>query len=877
MRPLRAWVMRVTGFFRREGGEQELADELQAHLEMRIADNLRAGMSEAEARRAALIDSGGLESAKEAWRDRRGLPWAENFWLDLRYAVRTLGRSPGFTLTAVLTLALGIGANTAIFSVVNAAMLQRMPFESPDRLALVWERSPNGDKANVVNPLNFLDWRDRNHSFERMAAWFQFGASLTGDGEPEQIDSMIVSDGFFQMLGVRPVLGRWFTPEENLPNAPDVVIVSWELWQRRFGGDAGILGRNLQINHRPQTVVGVMPAGFRFPQTRADFWMPYGLARSNANQDGRYLSTLARLRPGVSLAAARADMNVLASQLQKEHPQLDTKWGATVVGLREQAIGGVRTPLLVLLAAVGLVLLIACANVANLMLMRAAGRGREIAIRGALGAGGWRIARQLLVESILIGALGGTAGLLMGIGAMRALTAALPDTITYSTIKEIRIDTTVLLFATAASVVTGILFGLAPAWKAARTDLQQALRDGGRGIAGRRSPMRNTLVVAEVALSMMLLAGAGLLIRSFARLAGVTPGFDARHVLSMQLSERGRFKDNPAMLEFNTEMLERVRRIPGVEAAGTSHFLPLGRIIPATGYWRADHPAPKPGDAPVTEVLCVMPGYFAAMSIPLERGRVFGERDRAGAPLTVVVNAAAARGMFPGEDALGKRLYIQWGRPDDTYEIVGVVGDVRQQSLDREASPGVYLPTLQAPTTPVFLVARTHGDARQLAGTIQAAIHAMDRNIPISDVRTMDAYVSESVSAPRFLAILLGGFAALAMLLAAVGIFGVISYAVAHRTQEIGVRRALGAGTAGVMRLVLAQGLSLTAAGVVLGTGGALAITRLLRSMLFGITPTDALTFASVAGVLTAAAFLASYLPARRAARIDPMHALRYE
>ncbi len=784
---------------------------------------------------------------------------------------------PGFTLVAGLTLALGIGANTAIFSVVNAAMLQRLPFQDPDRLAMVWETSPTSPKPNVANPLNFLEWRDRNHSFERIAAMVETGASLTGDGEPEQISRLFVSDGFFELLGVKPILGRWFTVQEDQPDASPVVILSAELWQRRYGGDPKILGRTIQMNQLARTVVGVMPAGFRFPQTRADLWQPFGLDRSNVNREGRYLSTIARLRPGVSIATARADMNVLASVLQREHPELDSKWGATVVSLREQTVGNMRTPLLVLLGAVGLVLLIACANVANLTLMRAAGRGREIAIRGALGAGSWRIARQLLVESLLVGTIGGTGGLLIGVWAVRVLTAALPDTIAYSTIKQIRIDTTVLLFAVAASMATGILFGLAPAIKAARSDLQQALRDGGRGIAGSRSTIRNALVVAEVALSMMLLVGAGLLIRSFARLASVTPGFDARHVLSMQLSENGFFKDNQSLLAFNSEMLDRVRRIPGVEAAGTSHFLPLGRIIPATGFWRADRPRPNHGEEPVTEVLCVMPGYFAAMSIPLERGRVFTERDRAGAPFAVVVNAALARQKYPGEDALGKKLYIEWGHPEATYEIVGVVGDVRQQSLDQAVAPGLYLANLQEPTTPVYLVARTFGDPNRLMPAIQREIHAMNRSMAISEVRTMDEYVADSVSAPRFHAILLGGFAALAVLLAAVGIFGVISYAVAQRTQEIGVRRALGAGTAGVMRLVLAQSLGLAALGVAIGLAGALAISRILRTMLFGITATDTATFVSVAAGLLTVAFLASYLPARRAARIDPMRALRYE
>ena len=726
MRPLRALLLRIAGLFRRDRAEDELAEELRAHLDMRTEDNVRAGMSIADARRAALMESGGLGLAADACRERRALPWASDLAQDVRYAARKLRADSGFAAVAVFTLALGIGANTAIFSVVNAAMLQRLPFQEPDRLAMVWETSPRTGVQNVVNPFNFLEWKDRNHSFDRISALVGTGASLTGDGEPEQIDRLIVTDGFFEILGVKPLLGRWFTPQEDQPGAEAVVIMSFELWQRRYGGDPKILGRKIQLNQSPQTIVGVMPPGFRFPQTRADIWQPLGLSRANANRGGRFLSTVARLRSGATVAGARADMNVIASQLQKERPNFDSKWGATVISLREQTVGKMRTPLLVLLGAVGLVLLIACANVANLMLMRAAGRGREIAIRGALGAGAWRIARQLLVESVMVGLAGGLGGLLIGIWAMRVLTAALPDTIAYSTIKQIRIDSAVLFFTSAASLATGILFGLAPAIKAARSDIQQSLRDGGRGIAGGRSRLRNALVVAEVTLSMVLLVGAGLLIRSFARLASVTPGFDARHVLSMQLAEDGLFRKDEDLLLFNSEMLERVRRVPGVEAAGTSHFLPLGRIIPGTGFWRADRPRPNHGEEPVTEVLCVLPGYFAAMSIPLEQGRVFTERDRAGAPFAVVVNAALVRQIFPNEDPLGKRLYIQWGHPEATYEIVGVVGDVRQQSLDQSAKPGLYLATLQEPTTPVYLVARTLGDPNQLARAIQAEIHCVE-------------------------------------------------------------------------------------------------------------------------------------------------------
>jgi putative ABC transport system permease protein len=795
---------------------------------------------------------------------------------DLRFAFRTLLKSPGFTLMAVIAVALAIGANTAIFSVVNSVLLERMPFDRPDRLAMVWEQSPHTGKSNVVNPINFLEWQARNQSFERIAATIEYDVSLTGDGEPEVVDAMSISDGFFDILGVKPILGRWFTPQEDTRGNDNVVIIGESLWRRRYGADPKVLGRKLLFNNTSVVIVGVMPAGFRFPQTKAEIWSPLAIDRARAIRSGRYLNTVARLRGGATLPTAQADMNVLASQLQKERPDFDSKWGITVVGLRQQATGDVRTPLLILLGAVGLVLLIACANVANLLLMRAAGRGREIAVRAALGAGAIRILRQLLIESTLLACLGGAAGLLAGIWAIKILTAALPDTIAYANLKTIQLDTSVFLFTLGLSLATGILFGIVPAFKATRIDVQSTLKDGGRGIAGGRSFTRGALVVVEVALSMILLIGAGLLIRSFARLAAVDPGFDARHVLSMRLSEEGRFRgDDARMVAFNMQMLEHVRAVPGVEAAGTSHFLPLGRIIPGTSFWRADQPPPKHGEEPVTDVLCVLPGYFAAMNIPLNRGRVFTDADRTGAPATVVINQTLARDFYPNENPIGRHLFISWSLPD--YEIVGVVADVHQRSLDGASKDQVFLPMAQNPTGPVYLVARTHGDPKRLAKAIETQIHSLDHDLPISSVKTMDEYVAGMTAVPRFNTILLGGFAALALLLAAVGIFGVISYSVAQRTQEIGIRRALGADTSSVMRLVLTQALGLTAAGVAVGVLGAYGLTQLMSTLLYGITPTDVPTFAAVAATLSAVALLASYLPARKAAKVDPMLALRYE
>jgi putative ABC transport system permease protein len=798
---------------------------------------------------------------------------------DFRFAIRMLRKSPGFALMAVVALALGIGANTAIFSVVNAVMLSRLPFQNPDRLAMVWEQSPGTGVPNVVNPLNFIEWKDRNRSFEAIAAFIAFPLSLSGDGEPQRVDAMSVSSGFFEMLGIQPIAGRWFTPEEDTPEHDNVAILSEGLWRRRFGADPNVIGRQIHVNNHAFSVVGVMPASFRFPMTRAEFWVPLGIDRKGATgSEGRFLSTLARLRPGATLGSAQADMKVLSNQLQKERPAFNSKWGITMVSLREQVVGDVRTPLFVLLGAVGLVLMIACANVANLMLMRAAGRGREIAIRAALGAGGFRISRQLLVESTLLSLLGGTLGLIVGLWSISAVAAALPDSITYVSLRTIRLDATVFFFTLAISFATGILFGLAPALKAARTDVQEALKAGGRGIASGRSFTRNALVVAEFALSMILLAGAGLLIRSFARLTHVDPGFDAAHVLTMELATGGLFANDQKFADFNVQMLEKVRAIPGVEAAGTSHFLPLGPIIPATGFWRADHPRPAHGEEPICEVLVVMPGYFATMNIPILRGRVFDDRDQATQkPHLVVINQTIAHQFYPGENPIGKSLNVQWGQGEVPYVIAGVVGDVRQRALDAKPRAGVFISNLQEPSGPSNLVVRTHGDPKMLAQAIQREIHSINRDIPISGVRTMDEDVSSSVATPRFNTILLGVFAALALALAAVGIFGVISYSVAQRTQELGIRRALGADSWSVMRLVLMQGLGLAGIGLAVGLAGAFAVTRLLGSLLFEVTATDPMTFSVVAAILVVVALLASYIPARRAATVDPMVALRWE
>lgn len=796
---------------------------------------------------------------------------------DFRYGLRMLWKSPAFTLVAVLALALGIGANTSIFSVVNAVLLRPLPFAKPDRLVMVWEHSPRTGKTNVANPINFLEWRARNHSFERIAALVQVPFNLSGDGEPEQVQGMLVSDGYFEILGAQAMLGRTFTPEEDGRGHDRVVILSQGLWQRRYGSDPKILGRAITVNNGTLTVVGVMPSGFRFPDTKAELWSPMAIDRAPAMRTGRYLWTVARLKPGASIGSAQADMDVIAKELERERPDFDAKWGITVVSLREQAVGEVRPALLILLGSVGFVLLIACANVANLMLIRAGARGREIAIRASLGAARWRIVRQLLVESLTLAAAGGTLGLMIAVWLTDALVAAMPESISIYNVTAVSLDRNVLLFTLALSVLTGVLFGVAPALGASRVDLHDALKEGARGSGGGRSGLRSALVVVEVALSVVLLIGAGLLIRSFLRLAAVSPGFEPEKTLTMRMTLFGSaYRTDQKVVDFTQQILERVRRLPQVRAAGTIHFLPLSGLLSATGFWVDGRPTPQHGDEPVAVTLVITPGYFSAMGVPLIRGRTFTERDRDGAPLTVIVNQALARKYFPNENPVGRRLFIQWGRKTP-YEIVGVVGDVRHRGLEREPEPTLFLSDFQEPNGLVSLVVRTAGDPMQVAATIEKEIHSVDPVLPISEVRTMDYYLSSSVSKPRFNTLLLGSFAGLALLLAAIGIFGVISYSVAQRTHEIGIRVALGASGGSVVSMVLRQGLFLTLAGVALGLAGAFALTRLLATLLFGVTATDPITFAAVAVVLGAVALVSSYIPARRATKVDPTVALRYE
>jgi putative ABC transport system permease protein len=805
----------------------------------------------------------------------------ESLWKDLRFAVRVLWRSPSFSGVALLALVLGIGANTAIFSVVNAVLLRPMPFRDPSRLVMVWEASPRTSKTNVANPQNLADWQKRNRSFEKMAAYlpFQQTMSLTGDGTPEEVPGNYATRDFFSTLGVQPILGRDFLPEEDVSgDKNNVALISEGLWRSRYGADPGMVGKKLIVRGTPITVVGVLPGSFRFPDVKADIWELIHLD-PQAPRRGRFLAPIARLKPGVSIEQAQAEMNIIAAQLAQENPAFDTKWGASVVSMRENFTGELRTPLLVLLGAVGLVLLIACANVANLMLMRSSVRQREMAIRTSLGAGRARIIRQLLVESTILGSVGGLLGLLFAVWAKDGLLAMLPEDMSVAKVNSVTIDHNVLAFTVIASLSTGLLFGLLPALRASRPDLSDTLKEGSRAVSGSlsRNRIRAALVAGEMAVALILLIGAGLLIKSFVHLENVAPGFQPDRTLSMRIGLTSKRYANLQQTSAGlAEIIRRIEQVPGVSSVGSVQWPPLSGLGSATGFWPADRPAPKPGDQPVTVVSIVTPGYFATMSIPLVKGRLFGDRDRAGAPQAAIVSQSLVRQQFPGIDPIGQRLFVQWGR-ETPYEIVGVVGDVKQEGLDKEAKPTVYFPDAQEPNGGGTLVIRTGVDPMKLAPVIEQVIHAYDKDQTIADIQPLDVFLSKSVARPRFQSVLLASFAALALLLAAIGIFGVMSYSVAQRSHEIGIRVALGAQRDQVLRLVVGQGLILALIGTAAGLAGAFALTRYLRSLLFNVSPTDQWTFIAVPLVLCAVALGASYFPARRATKVDPIVALRYE
>ena len=814
------------------------------------------------------------------------MKWMDSFaelTQDLRFAGRQLAKSPGFTLIAVLTLALGVGATTAIFSVVYGVVLRALPWRQPDRLVRPLFLGTEGDVHGAFSPPNFLDLRAQSKTLSGVTAVTQGTLNLSGDGgEPERLPAARVSANYFDVLGARPFQGRGFAPGEDQPNAPLVAILSEELWRRRFGGDPGIVGRSITLDGQPRTVVGVLKRGEQLPGA-ADVWVPLVFSKDEMGQRGAvWFAAIARLAPGATLERAKAELDVIGRRLSTQYPEDNAGYfkTMTVESLLERTIGPTRRPMLILLGAVLLVLLIACVNVANLLLVRAAAREGEIVIRASLGAGRGRIVRQLLTESLVLALAGGAAGVGLAAWLTRFLVTRAPRDI--PRLEEIGLDGTALLFALVVSLLTGVLFGLAPAIQTSRADLSAALREGTRGSKGRAGTLvRSLLVALEMAFAVMLLAGAGLLIRSFGRLQQVDPGFNPKGVVSFRIDlPTTKYSDDPKLRSFTSALMERVERLPGVTAsAATVYGLPFEGNVNVLTFDVVGRPPKPPGQEDSMRIAAATPGYFRTMGIPVRRGREFTAQDRNGGQQAVVINETAARQFFSGEDPLGKRIELGWSVDNVPRggEIVGIVADFKQDSLDRQIDPQLFLSYDQAPLESLSVVLRTAQSPQAMADAIRTQVRELDPALPIFDLKPMTEAVAATTAQSRFYMLLLGGFAAISLVLAAVGIYGVITYAVRQRTQEIGIRMALGATHERVLRMVVGQGLVLAIVGAGAGLLLAFLSTRWMRSLLFEVQATDPSTYAAVAAVLVLVAVTASYLPARRAAQTDPQLALRGE
>jgi putative ABC transport system permease protein len=817
-------------------------------------------------------------------------------WQDLRYGARMLLKSPGITFVVILALALGIGANTAIFSVINAVLLQPLPYEEANRLVFLNETSKVMDEISISYP-NFTDWRNQNTVFEKIGVYNRGSYNLTGSGDPERIVTAQMSADVFAALRVNPILGRVYTNEEDKPGGTPVVVLSYGLWQRRFGGRASILNQNLTLNNKSYQVIGVMPQGFAMP-SRAEMWVPVGQLSDQQNwqQRGNHpgLYGIARLKPGVSFAQAKAEMDQIGANLEKQYNDSNAGNGVGVRPLLEIFVSDVRRPLWVLFTAVGFVLLIACANIANLLLARATARQKEMAVRAAMGASRWRIARQLLTESVLLSVIGGTAGLLLARWGIQFILFISPDAIPRW--REIAISWKVLGFTIGLSFLTGILFGILPALQGGTVDVHETLKETGRSVS-RRHWLRNSLVVVEVASTLVLLIGAGLLIRSFYRLQNVHPGFSYERLTSFSVSLPEKKYSTPEQkIDFYKRLLENTRNLPGVVATAAASGLPLGNNGWQTSFLIDGRPVPPRNETPLMEACLVTPDYFRAMNIPLLRGRFFNDRDDrsslAGKDLSkmdetqrevaalnsIIIDEEFARRYWPNEDPVGQR--IKSGNDADALKmtVIGVVGRVKMEGLstDSHRVQG-YFPFAQVPNGGMTVIIKGASDPNQLMSAVREQIKAIDPDQPIYSIKTMEEIRAESVASERLNLTLLSIFAGIALVLAIVGIYGVMSYSVTQRTHEIGIRMAIGAQTADVFRMILGQGMMLALIGVGIGLVGAFALTRLMRTMLFGVEATDPLTFAVIAGLLTAVALLACYLPGRRATKVDPVVSLRYE
>lgn len=806
----------------------------------------------------------------------------ETFFQDVKFGLRMLAKRPAFTLIAALALALGIGANSAIFTVVNAVLLRPLPYAQADRLVWIWGTNPaNNIAEETASAPDYADWKKFSQSFEDMGAFARTSVILTGEGEPERLLGGVVTDGFFSVLGVQTKLGRTFTPEEDLPNAERVVILSEGLWQRKFGSDPQAAGKSITLNGNPTTIVGVLPADFRNPRPdapHADLWIPF---RLNYAQPGTrrsdYLGVIARLKSGVSIDQAQAEMDQIAASLAEQYPATNASWGVKVIPLHERFVGNIRLNVLFLMVAVGLLLLIACANVANLLLARAATRRKEIAIRAALGARRGRVIRQLLTESVMLSIVGGAAGLGLAVWGIDVLISFSPADL--PRLDSISLDARVVVFTLIVSILTGILFGLAPAIQASSTQLGECLKEGGRDSAQSGGHiLRNTLAAAEIAIALVLLISAGLVARSFAELQKVDPGFSPEGVLTAQVQlPRTRYGQAQQMSAFYDQLLERVSTLPGIETCALIDVLPMSGNSNVLAFVIEGRPPLPPDQFQDAEVYIASADYFRVMNIPLKRGRMLTSEDRADGPLAAVINETFARRFFPDEDPLGRRINLDNPQTTPWITIVGIVGDVRHEAMGQEPYSQMYAASTQIPPRGTTLVMKTQSDSSNLISAVRSEIHNLDAQLPLYNIRSMEQLTRESMARPRFNTFLIALFAALALLLASVGIYGVMSYSVTQRTHEIGVRMALGAASTDITRMIVGHGLKVSIAGVAVGLGLSLGLTRLIKNLLYGVSATDPLIFAAIAALLTLVAIVACYIPARRATRVDPMVALRYE
>jgi len=870
--------------------ENELDEELDFHLEKEIEQNLMRGMNPEDARSAALRSFGGVERVKEESRDVRGIRLIEELCYDLSYGLRMLRKLPGVMAIAIATLAVGVGANTAIFSVVNATLLRPLPYNNPDQLVMMWGTNPGGygwrGKTGFSAP-SFLDYQQQNQVFERMAAFTGVGLTLTEVSHSENIQGGLVTPEFFDVLAVQPSLGRAFLPQDAQAGQDHVVLLNYNFWQRRYGSNPNIIGQTIRLDATPYTIIGVLPQGFDFSipdyfESR-DLWLPNILPRDNSERGHKFLSVIGRIKPGITPGQVEQEMRAITERLAQEYPRQMTGFGVKLTPLHEQIVGDIRPVLLMLFGAVGLVLLIACANVANLQLARASTRQKEIAIRTALGASRGRLLRQLLTESVLLALIGGALGLLLASWGIRLLTGLGPAGVPQGTL--VTVDATVLAYSLALSLMTGILFGLAPALQPTPARLSEALKEGGRNSAAGESGirLRRLLTVSEIALSLILLIGAGLLIRSFVGLLRVNPGFEIKNTLTARFDlPKYSYPEATKQAAFYTQVIERIKALPGVTAVGTTDELPptMGshsNTFSIEGGASID----QSNQSLAVQERVVSADYFRAMGIPLSTGRVFSDTDDDSAPPVALINQSFARRFFPNENSIGQHL--RFGSANPWITIVGIVGDVRGFGLDKQPKSEIYLSYQQQKFLPynplpnMHLVVRTIGDPNEIAAAVQGSVQELDKNLPLPPAQTMEAVLAASIAERRANMLLLGVFAVIALILTTVGVYGVISYSVAQRTQEIGIRIALGAQSHDVITLVVRNGMRLVLAGIAIGLAGAFALTRWMASLVFGVSATDPLTFAVITLLLALVALLACWIPAAQAAKVDPMTMLRSE